>query len=197
MFALIGILSGLAFVIADLPYIKDTISGKTKPHRTSWFLYFVLNAVSVANQAASGATNSLWFPIAGALTTLIIFILSIRRGMGGYEKLDIICLAGALIGIGLWIIFDSPVLSIIANMAVTLLAVIPTIKKAYLHPHTETSITYLISAISALLAAISVGELDWVLLLLPIYSLCIQLIVYSILTKRRQSILTPASPLHR
>lgn len=185
MLALIGFLSGLVFVLADIPYIKDTLSGKTKPHRTSWFLYFVLNSISIANQAASGATNSLWFPIAGAITTLIIFILALKRGVGGYQGLDIICLIGALIGIALWAIFNNPLLSIVANLIATSFAVAPTIKKAYIKPKTETAITYALGALSAALAAFAVGKLDLKLLLLPVYSFIVQLGIYLLLIRRK------------
>lgn len=188
MLAFIGLLSGLVFVIADIPYIKDTLKGKTKPHRTSWFLYFIFNSISIANQAASGATNSLWFPIAGAGITFFIFVISIKRGVGGYQRLDIICLLGALLGIGLWIIFNDPLLSIIANIVATSFAVAPTIKKAYLKPGTETAITYLLGSLSALLAAISVGRWDLKLLLLPFYSLVVQAGIYALLITRRSKL---------
>lgn len=188
MLAVVGLLSGLIFVLADIPYIKDTLSGETKPHRTSWFLYFVFNAISIANQTASGATNSLWYPIAGAITTLLVFVLSIKRGVGGYQRLDIICLIGALAGVGLWIYFDNPTLSIIANLVATSFAVTPTIKKAYLKPRTETKITYALGAVSSALAAISVGKIDWVLLLLPIYGFVVQFGIYALLIIRRTKV---------
>lgn len=188
MFALLGILSGIVFIIADLPYLKDTLADKTRPHRVSWFLYFVFNSLSIANQAASGATNSLWLPAAGALMTFIIFVVSFKHGVGGHEKLDIICLAGALIGVGLWIAFNEPLYSIVANLIATGFAVAPTIKKSYLKPHTETSITYLIAAVSCLLSALSVGKWDWVLLLLPVYSLIVQAGIYFLLIGRRRAL---------
>jgi len=184
MLEFLGLLSGAIFIIADLPYIRDILRGKTKPHRTSWFLYFVINAVNVANQAASGATHSLWLPIAATIITFVIFILSISRGVGGFSRLDIICLLGAIGGLLLWAIFKTPVASTISNITAASLAVIPTIKKSYTHPHTETAITYLIASISGLLAAFSVGSLNIRLLLLPLHDFVIQFGIYCLLLWR-------------
>ena len=183
MLAFLGILSGLIFLIADIPYIRDILKGKTKPHRVSWFLYFVLNSVNIANQAASGATNSLWLPVVSAIVTFFIFAMAIKRGMGGYEKLDLVCLVGALLGIVLWVVFDNPLASTICNILASTLAVAPTIKKSILHPSTETKITYLIGSISGLIAALSVGSWILSLLILPLHGFLVQIIIYGILIR--------------
>ncbi|MDB5163675.1 MAG: hypothetical protein JWS12_292 [Candidatus Saccharibacteria bacterium] len=188
MFALLGILGGLVFIVADIPYIRDILRGKTKPHRVSWFLFFILNATNVANQAASGATNSLWLPIAATIITFGIFVLSIKRGMGGFAKLDILCLVGALTGLLLWAVLKTPLASLLCNLAVATIAVIPTIKKAYSRPDTETHITYLIASISGIIAAISVGSWNYRLLLLPFHDFLIQFIIYLVLITRSKKV---------
>lgn len=188
MLAFLGLLSGLVFLIADIPYIRDIFRGKTKPHRVSWFLYFVINAVNVANQAASGATNSLWLPIVSTVITFGIFILSIKRGMGGYTKLDLLCFVGALAGLFLWFVFKTPLASTIVNVIAITLAVVPTIKKSFTHPETETAITYLIASTSGLLAALSVGSLNFRLLLLPAHDFVIQIVIWLILVSRMRAV---------
>ncbi len=165
MLAIIGLMSGIIYIIGDIPYIRDIIRGKTKPHRVSWLIFLILNIIFLINQIALNATNSLWIIVAWIIVTLLVFLLSIKKGVGGFTKLDILCLFGVVVGLILWNIFDNPILSLMCNAIVSILAFIPTLIKTYIHPHTETSISWFTASLSSLLAAISVGTLDYKLLL--------------------------------
>lgn len=185
LFTLFGALSGLLLIIADIPYIINAYKRKTQPHRVTWFIVFVLNVISLANQAASGATSSLLFIVGGVIATFSVFLISIPRGVGGHSKLDIAVLAGAIMGLILWSLLDTPLASILANIVVASIALVPTYKKAYLNPKSETKSTWLIGSISAIFAILSVGKLDYVLLLLPVYSLLAQAGLFAILEIRK------------
>lgn len=183
MLLVIGILGGILSFTSTIPYILDTIKKKTRPHRVTWGIFFLLNVIFLGNQLAAGAKSSIWLVVAFALSTFIVFILSLRNGVGGRTKLDIIVLIGALIGVVVWQLLDTPLASIIANLTVAAIASIPTYKKAWTHPQTETALSYSVGAFSAFLSALSVGKLDIVLLLLPIYSICYQGSIYFILIR--------------
>jgi hypothetical protein len=167
-FEILGILSALVFLAGDVPYLSDTIKGKTKPHRITWGVVTLLNVIGFANQWASGASNSLWLFGAGVLMVGAIFIASLWKGVGGHTRQDMVSLTISLIGVGLWLIFDSPLLSILANILVAAVALLPSYAKAKRAPETETGIAWIGGAVSSLLAAISVGELNPQLLLLPV-----------------------------
>ncbi len=173
-FAALGVISSIIFLIGDWPYITDTIKGKTKPERVTWGTVFMLNSIGFANQLASGANNSLWLFGAAVLATGTIFILSIFKGVGGHTNLDIFTIVVALLGLALWIIFDSPTFSIVATLVVGIVALLPTFAKAKIHPETETKITWLLGSVSAFLTTISVGVLNWRLLVLPLNATILQ-----------------------
>lgn len=183
MLAIIGILGGLLSLLSNIPYIIDTIRGKTKPQRVTWGIFFVLNIIFLFNQSAIGATNSLWLVISFAISTLVIFCLSLAYGVGGYSKRDIAILGGALIGVVLWLALNQPLLSVIMSLVVATLAVIPTFVKAYKNPKSETSIKWLLGGIAALLTVIAVGKFDLVVLF-PVYSFLTQLGIYAIIVYR-------------
>lgn len=170
---------------SSIPYIVDTIKKKTKPHRVTWGVFFLLNVIFLGNQLAAGATSSLWLVVAYTLSTFIIFSLSFKNGVGGTSRLDVIVLAGALIGVIIWQLLDAPLASVVANLVVALIASIPTYKKAWAQPKTETSISYFLNACGALLSAISVGSLNIVLLLLPMYAFFYQGSIYLILVRNK------------
>lgn len=180
----LGIFSGLLVIIADIPYILNAYKGKTKPHRITWFIVFILNVISLANQHASGATHSLWLIIGGTIASLAVFAIAVPKGTGGFAKLDIIVLIGVIFGLFLWWLLGAPLASIICGVIVSIIALIPTFKKSYYDPASETRITWLIGAIAGFLAAVSVGKLDYSLLIIPVYSCVVQVCLYTIIRIR-------------
>jgi hypothetical protein len=167
LFRLFGILSAVIFIAGDLPYVINTYKGKTKPHRVTWGIVALMNSIGFANQYASGASNSLWLFGTRAAVCIIIFLGSIRNGMGGGSKADVAALSVSLLGVVLWATLHSPIYSILASAVADISALLPTFAKAKKHPETETKIAWLVGGFSSLLATISVGKLDWKLLLLP------------------------------
>jgi hypothetical protein len=167
LFAVLGILSAVIFLLGDVPYLKDTLGGSTRPHKVTWGIATLLNAIGFANQYASGATNSLWLFGAGTLMVGAIFLASFKHGTDGLSRQDILCMAVALGGVGLWIILKSPLYSIFANIIAASAALIPSYIKAGRDPESETKISWLVGTASCLLSAVSVGRWDWRLLILP------------------------------
>ncbi len=188
IFTILGLLSAIVFVIADIPYLRDTVKDTTKPHRVTWGVVVLLNAVGFANQFASGADNSLWLFGAAVVMTTSIFIASLKNGVGGHSKSDIFSLIFCSIGVILWLAFKDPLFSIFANIFVGFVALLPTFKKTKKDPESETKITWLLGTISTILATISVGELNVMLLLLPVSSTLLQgYMVYLLYIRPRKS----------
>ncbi len=194
IFAVLGILSGLLLIIADIPYALNAYRRKTQPHRVTWFVVFILNLIGFANQLASGATHSLWLFGTAVFVTLVISILSISRGVGGYEIVDIVALVGSIIGLGLWWWLNTPLASIIANVVVGWIALTPTYIKSYKNPASETKITWLLASVSALLGTLAVGELKFDLLILPLNAFIIQIGIYLILEFRSHQLKSKVVP---
>jgi hypothetical protein len=199
LFEYIGIGSALLFVAGDIPYVLDTYRRKTKPHRVTWGIVALLNAIGFANQYAYGATNSLWLFGAGVIMTAIIFIGSLRNGTGGRTKTDIVCLVIALLGVSFWVFFKIPLYSIFANILADIAALWPTYIKARKYPESETRIAWLVGTISVLLDAVSVGRLDLSLILLPAASAIMQgymvyLLYFPVNTKPKRVIRPAETP---
>jgi hypothetical protein len=166
-FVALGIFSAVIFILGDIPYLRDTLFGQTRPHKVTWGLATLLNAISFGNQYASGATNSLWLFGAGTIMVGTIFLASFKHGVGGFSRQDLICLIISLGGVLLWAVLGSPIYSIIASIVAAFTALIPSYIKASKNPGSETRISWLIGTVSCLLTTISVGKWDWQLLILP------------------------------
>jgi hypothetical protein len=83
-------------------------------------------------------------------------VLGLKNGDRKFERLDIICLIGAFIGLLVLVIIKSPSLAVIVSIVTDFLGAIPTLKHAWFKPREETWITYAMfeigSAITLLIA---------------------------------------------
>ena len=148
MLEIIGIFGGLLAIAGSIPYIINAYQKKITPHRVTWGIFTLVDIIAIANQLAAGATNSVWLVVGFALANLTIFVLSLRHGAGGTERLDIVVLCGAILGVIAWQISGHPIASIIANLIVITLAMAPTYKKGWFDPKSETSTVFLFGAIA-------------------------------------------------
>lgn len=195
IFSIIGILGSVLYLGGNVPYFRDIIRGKTKPQRVTWGIAFTVNAIGFANQYVVGAGNSLWLFAAATAATGAIFVASLVRGVGGHSKLDLFAIIVTMLGLVLWWAFDSPLLSIISMLLVAIVALIPTMIKAKKHPESETRISWLFGTISSFLGAVSVGEWNWMLLVLPVNATIVQAyivyILYVEVKRHHEKVVTP------
>lgn len=172
----------LAFV-GLVPYVRSILKGETKPNRASWFIWLVVNASLVASYHSSGATTTIWLNIAYVITTTTIFLLSLKYGVGGYSRLDIICLAGAAAGLILWWWTNNPVTALYLNVFVDALGFIPTIKKAYLIPDSENRLSWNISTFSNALNVAALTTWEFKIALFPVYNLVFNALIALLLSR--------------
>lgn len=177
MFQIIGLVSGLLAIAAILPYIRDIIKKTTRPERASWFIWTVLGGIAFFSQLAKGATNSLWMTAVSTLCVLTVFLLSLKHGEGGLVKRDMVALAVALSGLVLWYFTKDATIALLIVIGVDLSGSVLTIIKAYEDPESETMSTWVLASISGLFGTISVGSLNWILLMYPLYILFANLAV--------------------
>src|SRR5476651_1936481 len=109
---LFSVISGILCVIAYIPYLLNILGGKTKPERTSWFLWTVLGIISLASQIDLGATFSLVLACLLTLGSLTIFLLSLRYGSSGMFMRDFIALFFCLASLVIWLYNGEPLVAL-------------------------------------------------------------------------------------
>lgn len=188
MLQLFGFISGFFATIEFIPYIRDILRGKTKPQRTTFFIYAILNTISFSSQLAKGATNSLWLPFVFFIGTLTVFILSIKNGVGGFQKKDFVALFIAAVGLIAWYFTKEAAIALYLVILVDAAGTSLTIEKAYKNPESETIITWVLSSLAGLLALLSVGSLNPVLISFPLFIFFIDgaVVMAVLLGKRRK-----------
>jgi hypothetical protein len=167
--AIFAVLSGIVVIIGGPPYLYDILKGRTKPERTTWFIWTVLGSIAFVTQVQLGAHWSLLFAGLNVAGNLAVFLLSIKFGVGGWKRIDIAALLIACVGLVLSFVTRSPLVALWGVIVADAAGTVPTLYKTYLMPKSETTITWLALGTSSLLAIFSVGSWKFSLLLYPVY----------------------------
>lgn len=150
-----AIVAAILAIIGNVPYLRDVIRGKTKPHAYSWLLWTIVSGVAFFGQVAKGAGVGAIPTAASEIFTLIIFILSLRYGFTHITKKDTIFLMLALLGLIPWFLTKDPTISVITVVTIGLLAFVPTVRKTWRYPATETRALYSMNVLRHILALFS------------------------------------------
>lgn len=178
-----GVISALAFI----PYIVEAIWGKTKPNRATWAIWFLVwTIVCFSYRSASESHEAWWVTVSYMIGSLLVFLISLKRGVGGWEPLDLVCLTGALFGALLWWIFNSPITALIMNLAMDFLGLIPTLKKSWIKPKEESFSSWGLSTLAGVINLFAVSDWEsFSTIALPVYALAAVGSVWVILVIRR------------
>ena len=169
MAELFAILSGVILIAGAPPYLIDILKGKTRPERATWFIWSVLGTIAFFSQLSLHGNWSLVFVGLDGLGSIIVFLLALKYGVGGWTRLDKVALAIAATGLGISFIARSPTIALSGVVLADMSGLALTVRKTFQDPSSETTITWFFIGTSALLGTLSVGKLQFNLLLYPVY----------------------------
>lgn len=152
------VIASLLALVGNIPYLRDVIKGKVQPHPYTWFVWTLVSCVVFFGQVAKGAGIGAIPTAVSEIFTLIIFLLSLKYGFKNPPKADKYFLIFALLGLVPWFLTNDPTISVIVVVSIDLIAFIPTLKKAYRHPKSETSLLYGTNALRHFLALGALGS---------------------------------------
>lgn len=162
------IVGSLLPVISAVAYTVSIVKGNTRPERMTRFLLLVITGVMTVSLWASGDISGLWLALVSFLQSLLIWGLSFKWGMGGRNRLDVICLILCSLGILFWLWADQPLVGLISSIVVDLIACLPSLRKTILFPHTELMSFYLLDAIAGVVILLA-GPFTVGAMVFPIY----------------------------
>lgn len=186
----IGEIAGIIAFISFIPYLVSILRGKTKPSRAGYGIWAVVEVIWASSYISSGATTTKWVGIVFAATAVLIFLLSLKYGMGGFNRFDITCLVLAAIAVILWVTTKNPTVAVYTSTLAALLGYPPIIKKSYLHPESENFASWALYAIAATLNVCALTTMKLTIILRPLLTLPLAylIVVLLILPKRHRKL---------
>jgi hypothetical protein len=182
-----GVLATIIGIAAYVPYFRDIYRGTTKPHPFTWLLFGLLNGIVFFGQSVSQAGPGAWITGLTSIASFTLAIVGLRTGKKYIAVIDYVCLAGALLGVVLWVITKEPLAAIVVVTITDAVAFVPTVRKAYLQPDTETASTYLLGTVKYVLGIIALQSITLTTALFPTsISILNTLFICMVLIRRRQ-----------
>ena len=186
----LGLAAGAVGVADTIPYIRDTLRGRTRPHRGTWFIWGNLAVVVSVSQWADGASWSLTLSATQIVLIGFIFVLSIGRGEGGVSAPELFMIAVAGAGVAGWVTVDEAVVATAFVVAADLIGTALMMPKTYRDPESETLSTFVLASVAGALAAASVGAVQPALLLYPLYFCVVNGALALLIAGRRAELVT-------
>ncbi|HEC32831.1 MAG TPA: hypothetical protein ENI63_01055 [Candidatus Kaiserbacteria bacterium] len=133
-----GITAAIITVVAYYPYIRDIFQGKTKPHAYTWLIWGITQGTAAAILLYGGGNFGAISLVAGTLLVLFVFLLSFKYGTKSITKIDTAVLIVALLAVAVWWQLNNPLLAVLMVSAIDGLGYIPTFRKSFVEPWSET-----------------------------------------------------------
>ena len=138
----LAIIAALIAVGGNVPYLRDAFRKRVKPHPYTWLVWTIVSGITFFGQLEKGAGIGALPAGVAEIFTICIFLFSLQYGFKYVVKTDKYFLAAALLGLIPWIVSDDPTISVVIAVTIDLIAFVPTIRKTWQNPKTETPILY-------------------------------------------------------
>lgn len=173
----LAILASFLAIIGNLSYLKDTFANKVKPHPYTWLVWTIVSLVTFFGQLKKGAgIGALPTGVAEAFT-IIIFLYSLKyifkKGFGYIRRIDTYFLVAALVGLIPWFITKDPTISVIIVVSIDVIAFMPTLRKTWKHPETESPLLYKMNVARHVLTLFSIEAYNIATTLHSVVMICV------------------------
>ena len=190
MLEYIVILAAFATLLAALIYIRSMVTSPTNPNRVTWLMWSIAPLIAAAAAISDGVRWSALPVFMSGFSPFLIFTASFftKKAYWKLSSFDYLCGALSAAALALWYITADPSIAIVFAMVSDGFAAIPTLKKAYNHPETESAWPFIVGVFSP--ATSFAAAVTWTFseLAFPIYLIIINiLLVFSVFNKKLHS----------
>ncbi|EKD85180.1 MAG: hypothetical protein ACD_38C00072G0007 [uncultured bacterium] len=177
-FVILGI---LIQILGSLKYLIETIQGKIKPNRVTFFLWTLAPLIAFAAQVTQGVGMSSLITFGFGFSPLLILIASFvsKKAYWKLGLFDFTCGFLSVLGLLLWYLTQVGNIAIIFAILADALAALPTMVKAFKYPETEDGWYYMAFAVSIILSLLTIKTWDFAHLGFPVYGLALDLTIFS------------------
>ncbi len=182
----LAVIAALIAMFSTVPYLIDIVKGKTKPNIVSWFTWTLLTGIAAAAAYFDDSTKTALLLAGSSICTGAVVILGLKYGIAKMSKFDAFCQAGAVLGLILWLIFNTPEIAIIFTITIDFIVVLPTLHHAWLKPGEETWQTFAVGSFAALLTVLSLTSYTVTGLAFPQYLVLINAFLAGLIIWRRK-----------
>ena len=184
----------VAMMVAGyIPYIRDTVKGKTKPHVFSWGIGMIVAFIAFGLQFQEKSGPAMYVTLSAAMLSSIIVFYAFKNKEKDITVFDYICLALSGVALISWLVAKQPVLSMLFVVLTELISFFPTVRKSWKAPHTETLSSYITNFFRFIVAILALNKYTFVAIGFPLTWLLLNGSFALLLIYRRKSLAETSS----
>ena len=177
--------------IALFPYIRSIMQGQIKPHVFSWVIWgsttFVVFLAQLEDNGGAGA----WpIGVSGIITMFIALLAYIKRSDITITRTDWVFFILAISSLPFWYFTSDPLWAVVTLTTVDVLGFVPTVRKAYLAPYSESLLFFSLITARNLIVIIALENYSVTTVLFPAVIAAACLMLMALIAYRRQLIST-------
>lgn len=190
---IISLVATALTVYGYYPYFKDIFSDKTKPHLYTWLVWAITQGTATVAIWQGGGKYAILSFIIGTVLVVVVLLLSLKYGTKNITKSDTLALIVALLAIIVWWKLENPLLAVLMVSIIDIFGYIPTLRKSFSEPWSETLLFWAIMALTDILIVFSIEEYNLQTVIYPATLIIANVGVWSICFFRRKIIQNPSS----
>lgn len=166
-------------LIGSASYIRAVIKGQAKPNRVTWVLWALAPLIAFAAEINAGVGLQSLVTFMAGFGPLLIVIASFisRNAVWKLTRFDFICGGLSVLGLILWLLTRQGDIAIVFAIAADGLAALPTLKKSFIDPDSESSFVFTLAIISSGLTLLTIDTWTVAHAAFPIYLLLICIVL--------------------
>ena len=143
------ILAAVLSVVGSATYVRDTLRGTTSPHRVTWGLWALEGILAYLVEIEQHVGAASLMTLALGLMPLVIFVVSFKNPHAAWkiEAVDVVCGVVSLGGLVFWAVVNEPTVALVSFVVADFIAALPTYRKSWHSPESETPRTFVMGAL--------------------------------------------------
>jgi hypothetical protein len=173
------IVAAVVSLLAAFAYIRSMFRGGAKPNRMSWLMWAIAPIIAALAMVSNGVTWPAVPVFMSGISPLLIFLASffIKESYWKLSPLDYACGALSALALVLWWVTKEPFTAIVFAIGSDALAGVPTVKKTWTNPKTESPWPYITGVFGAFASLAVVSLWTFSEYAFPIYLLGVNFLV--------------------
>ncbi len=163
----LGYLATIISFVSYVPYVKNILQNKVKPHAFSWFVWGLLTTIAFVAQIYKHAGAGAWVTASTAIACFLVFGLAIFKGLKDFTTFDWVALITALISTVLWVLTKNPTVAVILITVIDAIGFLPTYRKGFEKPFEESLGLYSASTIKYIIGIFALQSFSLATWLFP------------------------------
>ncbi len=182
---ILGITAVAFGLVSGLIYYISIFRGKTKPHLYTRLVWAVVETIIFFGQYAAGGGPGSWSIGIAAMLSLGIVILCVKYGTRDITRGDRVALTLAFLCILPWIIFRDPLWSVIFATLIDIWAILPTFRKTWNDPNSESVLSWSVAEIRMICAFFALSTYSFTTWFYPVEAFVMNGILIFIILYRK------------